>query len=305
MQVKGMELVSNTVDYVTATSYESKLSDGQSTKRFFGVGLTALEEEIGRGNDKLPFKLQSFVGWSVGQATVATVGQAVLVRLSGDCAERHFRKLYPDATNVSRIDCQGTFRMNGAWRDMSYVHLDEVRDYAKKYKPRLKVARIDGGKDGNSLIIGKRVSDIWLRAYDKHAESREERWQDCWRYEAELKRTHAEQAASYLGGCDQSEYDPFAVASYYFRSSGVSLIKPGLWSPKVLGETRPDSDARRLQWLKMAVGPTVRLLCSHGKSAQVAEALLGSESDPSGLNDSSDGKVHLTKEELWQALIGK
>lgn len=278
MQVPGMVMVENAVDYLTATAYEHKLTEGQSAERFFQHGMEALEEEIACGNDKLAFSMQGFYGWRAGQATVATVGQAVMVRLSGKCAERHFKRLYKDATNVSRIDVQGTFRMDSVWRDMSFVHLDEVRAYAKQFRPRLKVHRVDGGKDGCSLMIGKRISDAWGRIYDKHAESGQKEYQDCWRYEVEFKRRYARRVAADLGGSERSTCSPYDCAASWLASVGVSLPKSGSNPTKFLGVTPTSSDARRLEWLAKNVAPTVKMLCSRELRQEVVSALFGWES---------------------------
>lgn len=280
----GMEVLEAGVDYVTASSFESKLGEGQSAKRFMERGLYALEEQMSLGNDKLPWSMAGFMGYRSGQAAVAYVGEAVLIRLSGECARRHFDAVYADATNVSRLDLMATYRLTGAWRDLSLVHLQEVREYADRYKPKMHVRRIDGGKHGNTLVLGRRISDWWGRIYDKHAESGLEYYRDCWRYEVEIKRRAAARVAQGLELGTSDKLTSFEAGAQWLRSNGVSL--PGSGSPGLRngGVIPPSNDGRRLAWLRDSVRSTVKLLCSHGLRAEVETALFGWELD----KDSSD-----------------
>lgn len=133
-------------------------------------------------------------------------------------------------------------------------------------------------------MLGSRQSVRYGRLYNKHVESHDPQYENCWRYELE----HKGDAASALADSLRSGVDQGATASRgvfdYFQGRGV--VPP--WIP---GECPPlprlrhphtDSE-KQLLWLRTQVKPTVQRLSGIYGVEGIASVLGLSE-----LVDSSD-----------------
>lgn len=268
-----MEMIEQRVDWLTASSEPSKADRPEQAQVFLTRASRLLEQEERRGNPRRPWKIQSCIGWAAGGVSVAWSDDMAVARLSGETAANNWREIHEHSTNVSRIDLAATFRTVGVWRDMSFVHLDEVRRYAAEHKPHLRVTRIDGGARGNTLQIGSRTSDAYGRIYDKERESKDPAYKDAWRYEVEFKRERAKHLAAALASGEIPETQIAAPALSWLRSAGV-VCTGGLSSyTRIRGAQRATSDGSRCAWMARCCRPTVTDLISRGKVREVLEAL--------------------------------
>jgi hypothetical protein len=267
------ELFESRVDYITATSLYHKCSDNSEMEHAALLAESLLCEERDRGNDVRKFRFMNFDGVTSGQASVGISPEGYLFRLSGECAGRNWNRVYDVSTNVSRLDLAATIRLTDQWRDMSYVHHGEALRYQDVHAPHLKVTRIDGGKFGNSLMIGSRASDAYGRIYDKFAESRQDHYLDCWRYEVEFKRSRALSKAAQLSAHDGQPDTAAEIALEWFsrvieRPIQVSIARamPGRFQA-------PSDDQRRIQWMTNCCRGSVQKLLANGKCEELLNAL--------------------------------
>lgn len=271
--MNNTELVESRVDYLTATCLNDSLHEGQDFDRALQLGYDLVETEHRRGNDKHPWQSQSFQGVRSGQVCVGRSERGLLFRLSGQLAADHWRDVYRDATNVSRVDCAATVRLTGNWRDLSRVHHDEALQYQKEHSPKLRVTRVDGGKHGCTLNVGSRSSNAYARIYDKSAESGLPEYDDCWRYELEAKKDYALLVAARLSADNDDGLCPAAIACGWLERRGVSTP----WNPRVvlinMGPRASSDDQRRLSWYTSTVAPGVQSLIAKGKLNEVILAL--------------------------------
>lgn len=266
-------LIESRVDYLTATCLTDSLHDGQSFERALQFGYDMVQTEHRKGNDKSIWRSESFEGFRSGQICVGRNERGLLFRLSGQLAANHWRDVYQDASNVSRIDCAATVRLEGRWLDLSRLHHDEALLYQKERSPHLRVTRIDGGKHGNTLNVGSRSSEGYGRIYDKWSESHVEEYRDCWRYEVEFKKRSALFKAAYLASEESDDLLPAAICMQWFKARGVRSIQIPRDSVNTLTPYSPSDDERRLAWISKSVAPLLRRLIDNGRQNDVMVAL--------------------------------
>lgn len=267
------QLIESHVDYLTATCLSAQLHEGQSFDRLLQWGYDMVQVEHRRGNDLSPWRSESFEGFRSGQLCVGRNEEGLLFRLSGAFAADHWRTVYEDATNVSRIDCASTVRLTDRWIDLSRVHHEEALQYQKERSPHLRVTRIDGGKHGNTLNIGSRSSESYGRIYDKAAESKSEHYADCWRYEVEFKKRAALFTAAHLAADPGDKLLPAAIVVGWLQRRGVSHVQGLTGWATTSPSQRVTDDRRRLTWMRTSVRPGVQDLIARGLIEEVLEAL--------------------------------
>lgn len=266
-------LIESQVDWMTSTLLHRHVTDDSHAESALAIASKLLNEQETRGNDMRPFRLSTFEGLSCGQVAVGQSQSGFLFRLSGSAARDHWIELYPFVTNISRFDVCATIRLDGPWRDLSYIHLQEARDYQREHSPRLRVTRIDGGRHGNSLLIGSRASDAFGRIYDKGAESGSQAYQDCWRYEVEFKRSLARHVADDLA-TDQKDVDrAAAIALEWFRRRNCSPVRYIMVESGNPAPAQRSDDDRRLTWFALQVAPSLARLASRGRLENALAAL--------------------------------
>jgi hypothetical protein len=207
------------VDYITVSGM-----GGARSLEMYESTYQLLQERLYEGDEKRPWGLGGFKGWSCGHVQLGTRGREVLVRLGGEMAHAHWRKLYGLSDNCSRIDCQVTIN-NG---DPPHRLIRRLYVRAKK----VAAARADLGdvsilettKGASTIYFNKRSSDRFGRIYDKGAESKLPAYQGAVRWEVEFKNKTAKRV-SYQ--CSLTEFEaPVCLAHVaQFMSKRNSLWK--------------------------------------------------------------------------------
>lgn len=129
---------------------------------------------------------------------------------------------------------------------------------------------------GYTLYIGAPSSDQMGRLYNKAAESKAEEYENCWRWEVQLRNREATRAAVYLAEeCRDVRQGVLATVSDWFTRRGCA---PSFAAGEIVAcdftEPAPKSDAQRsLQWLQTQVRPTVARLVQEGYTTQTLHAL--------------------------------
>jgi hypothetical protein len=227
-----------------------------------------------------PWRFMQYTGYRRGRAAFGRSGaQGDIFQASGVAADIA-RELSPPHLNVSRCDIQITMWYDADNPDVAQRLAPVALDYADKRgragaRPRL----ISGYGTGDTLYVGSRSSDVFIRIYDKWRESKlNAEFQYAWRFEVELGGDAAKRA--WRGDITDGEYpgmlDVASIVSAYMRRRGIELPElSGVYAREI---PKPDKDTdaqtRSLQWLRNQVSPTIgRLLTDGIELDQVLDAL--------------------------------
>lgn len=256
------------VDWLTCTQYRA-------------LGLKMLQAEIERviykekreGNDETTWKGQGYYGRKSGGAVYGVRDDTYLAILSSDCARENWRSVAQWATNCSRLDLQVTFELKQ--RDTSLF--DRLETHFCSLPPRrgrpLGVCRVRDNRGGNTLYIGSRSSDWYMRIYDKGVESGlcEGGW--LVRVEIERKRTLAKRVLAQLMESADAEATIFDLVCSDLEKQSVQV---SFLYNSLLEVARVDSisdSQRRLAYLTSSVRPIIEKLINAGFGDRAMEIL--------------------------------
>jgi len=231
------------------------------------------------GHKARPYTGNGYVGDHIEGITLAERDDETMVRLSGSAARRWATLLIPRVNNVSRLDFQVTIRDQLTGRDWAGIAESEVMGDARIREGRTKRLRLSDGRLGNTLYIGRRVSNRFFRVYNKSAESPGE-WPDTtWRWEIEYKGPRAEHWASQIRRHPWKDDDSRSVVSAGFRDYGHAVPAPILTSQwKDLSPRIQTTDEKRLAYLGTCIRPMIQKLAeAYGPS--VIRKLLDLQAD--------------------------
>jgi DNA relaxase NicK len=125
--------------------------------------------------------------------------------------------------------------------------------------------------DGSqTFTLGSRTSDYYLRIYNKHLESGDDVYANCWRFEIEIKGKAAKLVARDLFASRNREADLLAFVSNYMNKRG--LYVPYLFPNGTIEELPLTShstlDSKR-NWLNTQVKPVVTMFVDLGLVEEV------------------------------------
>jgi len=264
------KLVNYGVDYVTSTYNES---DGQ--RRIQCVGNQWLADEVGRGNECREWEGWGYRGLIAGCVQIGTRSDSTLLRVTGPLAGEKIPIISRWATNVSRIDFQTTVALvRPSFRLAEHVER-QAMVHKRKHHGLTSVRLLRDSNSGNTVYLGRRVSDRFIRIYDKGAESKLPELAGCWRAEVQYNNSFALQATRELRAFDfESSWLVGRVVGELSRL-GISWIEMPKGSLSVLNgpRTKYSTDNERLDWLSNQVRPSVQKLIDRGKREEVLKAL--------------------------------
>ncbi len=223
-------------------------------------------------------------GWSCGPIAYAEGRNSVLVQASGVASDPLFRACKDKkliGVKPTRFDAQATIALGAD--DPAYARrMAELADAYRQSGARegypFKVHVRDGFGDGDTLEIGTRGSEVYLRLYDKHREGFKKTHSKqvqpgqfapgSWRFEAELKGSAATELYCRLWNVPgASEGHSEAVLSEVrglFLDHGLDL-PVGDTASRPIRELRYRSDIDRTRaWLRSAVRPSLAALIADG-----------------------------------------
>lgn len=135
--------------------------------------------------------------------------------------------------------------------------------------------------EGGTLYIGHRSSDIYGRLYDKGAQLKSDiPDRVLWRYEIELKRSHAEQAAREVWYSHHSVADMrlfvLSEVERFFVKHGVPVpfnVLSNAQHSLLRYATRIQDDQKTLRWLTEQVQPALFRMIENGYHDAIVDAL--------------------------------
>lgn len=278
-----------------ATDYLRLTCDDSRAAEHLALECVALAREYReRGDRQRPWRYVGGYedGWSCGPIAYAEGHNAVLVQASGVASDPLFLACKGKLLEVrpTRLDVQATIQL--AKDDPAYARrmarrVDRFRHSGAREGYPFKVHVRDGKGDGDTLEIGTRGSEVYLRLYDKHREgfkkTHSKQMQPgqfepgAWRYEAELKGSAALELYCRLSNAPgHSEGHRDAVLSEVrglFMDHGLKLPVGEAASPAIR-ELRYRSDVERTRaWLRSAVRPSIEQLIADGYLGEVLSDL--------------------------------
>jgi len=269
-----LQVLSCGIDWATTTTHDEgkRISVSALARRW-------MDAQAGEGHKAKPYTGNGFVGEHIEGITLAERDNETMVRLSGSAARRWATVLIPRVNNVSRLDFQVTIRDQQVTRDWAGIAECEVMGDARIREGRTKRLRLSDGKLGNTLYIGRRVSNRFFRVYNKSAESPGD-WPDTtWRWEIEFKGPRAAHWADAIRKRPWRDDDSRSVVAAGFRDYGHVLpahVLTSEWKDK--SPRLQTTDERRLAYLGTCIRPMIQKLAeAYGPS--VIRKLLDLQAD--------------------------
>lgn len=271
----SLTMVEASIDWITATSKKEEVL--RYWRELYAQYASDFYPEITSPDI---FKSHGYTGPSVPGFVFATHPQhGALIRLSGHGAAVAWREALSrvEYCNVTRIDLCVTvepkMRMTGIATN-EYASL-----IARNHQPHINKKLVTSSDGGETMYIGSRTSQIFLRLYDKSAEQGNDPG-DKWRYEVEYKKPVAQQIAEMIMAYAGSKLTSTTkvVADTVFNAFSQRGVKPIFSSdletvlPTRAKKERSPVEAQ-MRWLAVSVSPAVRRLVAAGYGDAIREML--------------------------------
>lgn len=246
------------IDWITCTARSPA-----KVAALLSLGKDLIKQEVGTGGKEQPWYFQGFSGHSAGSVSAGYSGIGACVRASGAAARECAKELIECADNVSRLDVQTTVRSgdHGAGY-ASDLYRSITRPDGRRGRQLAKTL-ITSTYSGDTMYLGRRISDMYGRVYNKSAEDKVSEDPPRWRYEVEFKRKVAQaQAQAYAQAESQEEWCTSRVY-HWFKDRSVTPPFGPLASCSDSGNSRGSpAQSNQLQWLKVGVRPVVQKLAA-------------------------------------------
>lgn len=258
------------VDWLTATT-----SHEQGATALLNKGLEIIEGYVNSGSTRNDWSFQGYRGTRCESSAVGWRVDGCCIRLGGRAACTHWNNVVPLAGHVSRFDCAVTIQAeqgSGGYARAAYRSAIEAKPSVGR-KPECTLLISTGG--GETAYIGRRISDRFLRIYNKHAESRGAYPPGTWRYEVEYKSGLAEQVARAL--ILSTDSDQMLMNTVHEEMTRAGVVPP--WEIDGIEAVRPTTvrdqldNARRMEWLKTSVRNSIDRLTSSYSEREILTAL--------------------------------
>jgi Replication initiation factor len=262
------KVVSVGVDWLTCTQFRA--TDDCPLKAEIE---RVIYKERELGNDDLKWRGQGYYGHRSGGAAVGVREDTYLAILTSDCARKNWRSVGLWATNCSRIDVQITLELE----EKDPTLFDRLEAHLCFLPPRrgrpIGVCRVRDNKGGNTLYVGSRQSDWYMRIYDKGIESKTADAGKLIRIEVERKRRPAKQLLNDLVFDDDPESRIYNLMLSDLKKLLVAVGAHDNWSLEVARVESFTDSKRRLAYLAASVRPIIEKLISSGYGVEAKEIL--------------------------------
>lgn len=275
-------IVSAGIDYISLTLP----NDHPSAATWWARCMKYLETIVTAGNELQPARRLGYDGVAIGGSFLGIREDSYLCTISGERAQQGFDAVYDRDCHISRLDVQTTVRVPGGAVDTAR----NARNAVVRSNMRLGAERqrnatlIEDLRGGATCYVGSMKSPQFARIYNKEAESQEERYKECWRYEILLRNELAGKMAELFKKSEYAQPNQAAITvRQWLAKRGVAVpwkAEAELYALPTIAIAQSDEE-KRLQWLREQVRPAIRRLLKLGLYDSVLEAL--------GLNDKPSG----------------
>jgi hypothetical protein len=239
----------------------------------------------GKPVDAKPWSGLGYYGQQIGKVAFGSSSQGALLQASGHTAHE-LMELGPQWVNCSRLDVQATlwFERGGPELPLYMARASLAAREGAMGTP-WQVTSIDGHGKGNTTYIGSRTSEVYVRIYDKGAESGDEDYEGAVRFEAEYKGKAATRILNDTEGVLPCAEWWYSVVARTLLRRGISLpaVSELAYIPTPDDEPAVSDEARRLAWLAGSVAGVVAKLIAGGVDRGLIVDTLGLSEYTSGL----------------------
>jgi hypothetical protein len=254
------KLVDAGIDYVRLTT-QSALN----ARHFDNYYANVRDRDLQLGYEEAPGGAFGFFGRKVRHAMVGDKKDWTMLQVSGYEAKRVLTCARRE-TQCTRLDIQFTIREEG--RPAAQI-LDEIFTAAcahvrPKSRPPV-VKKVVNRQATETVYIGKRASDVFIRCYDKFAESGKEEYRGCVRYELELKGRASKELWRQVIRDGLNVSDLLKVLSQTLKDRGLTPPCEHFPPNGVDFRTPPTSkEDSTVAWLKRQVAPVIARMSAYG-----------------------------------------
>lgn len=260
------------IDYLTLTT-TANATKRRMLEYFMGIAA----EDRALGYKPSAGGAFGFFGEKTRHALHAHKEDRTLLRVSGRRAQRVLT-MCREGDNCTRLDVQITIRVPGG--DVKGF-LAYQRDLARMapavrgHRPEVKSVETEKGPE--TVYIGSRSSDVFIRLYDKFEECGEEWARGCVRLEVELKGKTSKALWAHCAESGDGTLYLLRVLLGYLKRRGVDTSMIFLEAQDIApASNEPLRDSVSLAWLATQVAPTVARL-SQGMGWQTPLRVLFSQ----------------------------
>lgn len=276
------------VDYIRLTFTDTKLA-AYAYERYAEYAAELGRAYTGRAVVE-PWGWQGYKGGKVGKASFGLRDDGAILQVSGGWASTPDFDDLPQ-TGIPRIDVQVT-----VWgidnHSQEPARCAELTDAARKGVPSRpwKVRLENTHGDGDTLYVGSRQSDSFIRIYDKSKESKDEMYEGAVRFEVQFSNEAARIAYKSLSRASFSPHRCAQIVAGSMANRGLGLPEWVSVEEPVLCQVRKEASDldTKLLWLRTQVAPTVETLLASGVTYDAVFGALFGRASVSGLLDKSD-----------------
>lgn len=259
--MKNAKLIDAGIDYLRVTSQ----APSRQEQMFYYYQRIAMRDEK-LGYEQKTGGAFGFIGKKVRHALWGVKGDWAMVQASGYEAKGGL-ELAKYETQCTRIDIQATYRLDGM--DVG-EELDRMYEAACK-QPHTNcrpptVKKIESRHKVETVYIGSRASDIYIRLYDKYEESGKEEYKSCLRFEVEIKGRAAK--ALWRKMVEEQASVGYLLSLLFTLCAERGVLMYSDDFPQygtTLEMKQVSSEENKIAWLARQVAPTVsKLTSTHG-----------------------------------------
>lgn len=248
------------IDWITLTT-----TNWRTKKQMRRIWAVMVDEDRKLGYKPVKGGAYGFFGERAQHGLLAEKDDRMLMQVSSDQAQRCI-SLVRLGDNCTRLDVQVTVQIAPGAVPRA---LKEIARCARS-SPAIRGKRpavkdTNGDKGTESVYIGKRQSDVFIRCYDKEEESGEAIYKDCIRLEMELKGKTSRAVWNKLATDGDGTGYLLALLYTYLGRRGVDTS----WIPYRRSYVRPIIIEKTKQevtraWWATQVAPSVKRDCAEG-----------------------------------------
>lgn len=272
---ESIKLLEVGIDYITATSRSTAPITG-----LYAFGTHLIREQVQKGCKLRKTRALGYVGSSAGSCQVGIRHDGCIVRLSSEVAREHWNQTADLSDNVTRLDLQLTelprdgpsARLRDIWRARGR----RVKGMGRPSK--FKAIMGEGGIE--TIMVGSRASERYMRIYDKGKESKMQQYQGALRWELEMKHDLARAFVEYLVRREDQEAQIVAEIAKFARdranqdvadSDIAEFVRDEINSSQSLDQ--PATVLKSVAFLGVCIKPLILRLWRAGYHQEVLEAI--------------------------------
>lgn len=252
------KLVDAGVDYLRVTSKDLE-RQGTLFEYYQGV----LDRDMRLGYKEERGGAFGFWGNKCRHALYGEKEEWCMLQVSGYEAKRALR-VAVTGTQCTRIDIQCTYQFDDADFAMAMAYIDQCAQQHKtpKHRPP-QITEVCQRMDIQTIYIGSRSSDVFVRIYKKFEESGKDEYRNCIRFEVELKGRASKALWQQIVSTGMGVGALLSILRNVLRDRGVEMPPEGFSDGTV--ELPPSQTTREegtMAWLARQVAPAVARLSS-------------------------------------------